>query len=244
MKKTVEVKKSPFYFYKYHEATSGLVELFSTENSVVCTKTDYFHYDSCNETDQGWGCAYRVLQSILSNLYYKQKKETKNTGHIIPSIYEIQLQLEKIKLFKKKDVGSNKWIEPPEIALYLQSLSINCDEAVFYNPLNKQELKKESTKIYHNFEELITKFYSHFEKNKTPIIFDDSIYAYSLVGIRRNKDEFQVLRFDPHNFDHENFESYKKSVESKQRSIGGVKWIKIEQCFSSSRWMLAFPQIQ
>jgi hypothetical protein len=231
--------KSPFFMDEVNEPISGLVEFFKTKNSLTSSSTDYFHYNCFHETDIGWGCAYRVLQSILSCINRKKDEFYKYSS--IPSLYQIQLNLVKFQLFQDKDIGSNKWLEPPDIAKYLQKChGIKSDEGVFYNPLNKQNLIPETTKLYFDFKTLEEKIEKHFHDYSTPIMFDDTIYAYSLVGIRKNENnETQVLRFDPHNTIYEPFENYQKKLG---KSRGGVKWMRIEHAFSSSRYMLAFPE--
>jgi hypothetical protein len=231
--------ESPFYSTGRNDPISGLVELYTKKDSKTSSATDYFHYDCFHETDIGWGCAYRVLQSILSCI---NRKIDKNYNHSsVPSLYQIQLNLVKIQLFQDKDIGSNKWLEPPDIAQYLEKChGIKSDEGVFYNPLNKPNNKPETTILYQDFKVLEEKIENHFSTYSTPIMYDDSIYAYSLVGIRKNeKNESEVLRFDPHNTIYEPFENYQKKLVNPR---GGVKWMRIEQAFSSSRYMLAFPE--
>lgn len=83
-----------------------LTTLFATscpnaENVHVATETLFFHYDCCGELDFGWGCAYRCLQMILSNLAirgYSNKilKFGKDVVLGMPSIYEIQEALAQV----------------------------------------------------------------------------------------------------------------------------------------------------
>jgi len=76
--------------------------------------------------------------------------------------------------------------------------------------------------------------WNHFLTHKTPIIIDDSIKAYSVVGVRNNNGINEYLRFDPHTTEIEN----DKIITSK-----GVEWMTYEALlrFTSRKWMFCIP---
>jgi len=128
---------------------AGLPELFSkckATKVAVVTDTLYYHYNCCNEYDITWGCAYRCLQTLLSNLSLSGFKDAilKNVNlelddyqqieQVIPSIYEIQVNLARVGNIEQKHVGSTLWIEPPNAAIYLRKcckIPFQCDVLSF-----------------------------------------------------------------------------------------------------------------
>jgi len=87
---------------------------------LFATETDFWYYNCMDEMDRGWGCTYRVMQMVFSNLQ-KQRflKDSK-----MPSLREIQQRLATLPGYSPRIVGSRKWLEPPDANNYFKSLSI------------------------------------------------------------------------------------------------------------------------
>ena len=53
----------------------------------------YYHYMQDSSDDNGWGCAYRSMQTLLSHLLlnssYSGVSELKNSGETVPTHVEI-----------------------------------------------------------------------------------------------------------------------------------------------------------
>lgn len=67
---------------------------------------EYYHYRDQNFQDNGWGCAYRSLQTLYSWLRIQGYTKT-NLG--VPTIPEIQASLDKLDRSRKL-VGTQAWI--------------------------------------------------------------------------------------------------------------------------------------
>ena len=84
----------------------NLVEFFEKQTSTTrfisyfSIPTTYYYYCCGDLRDTGWGCAYRCCQMMISSI--------KNSN--VPSILELQRTLVKLKLFKKCDMYSQKWM--------------------------------------------------------------------------------------------------------------------------------------
>lgn len=251
------------YWENMYVAPSNLVQLFHTKDSICCSKIDYIHYNTMGEYDEGWGCAYRCVQMILSALAYRgysqdvlldfeeknKKDDTKEILTHLPSIFEIQIALAERGNIEKKDIGTHLWIEPPNCAFYLKNCckkEFKSEEWVFYNPnykFTEQEAKKETVYICKSFEELSKKLLDHFKTQKLPVMYDDSIQAFTLEGIRE-RDQTEVLRFDPHECDDLTFEYYEKNIVKGDKETSGVSWMNITKAFKSKRYMMTFPILE
>jgi len=155
------------------------------------------------------------LQNVLSNFKYR------GIENKVPSIIEIQTRLSAIDNMPRSGfIGTNKWIEPPNCNMYLTSLGYASEYITCIPDNNRVDIEK--------------KLWNHFLTHKTPIIIDDSIKAYSVVGVRNNNGINEYLRFDPHTTEIEN----DKIITSK-----GVEWMTYEALlrFTSRKWMFCIP---
>merc|ERR1712178_447693 len=66
----------------------------------------YYYYGCDSFQDQGWGCGYRTLQTIISHFLPEQ----------VPSILKIQEKLVEIGDKPKNFIGSWEWIGSVEIS--------------------------------------------------------------------------------------------------------------------------------
>lgn len=142
----------------------------------------YYHYLQDNFNDDGWGCAYRSLQTIES-WYILQNFTTKP----VQTHREIQLLLYSLGQRTKAFIGSKEWIGSIEIQTVLQQyLGI-------------------SSKILHlsrgtEFINHVKQIADHFTIQGTPIMIGGGKLAYTLLGIDWNPDKQKVmlLILDPH----------------------------------------------
>lgn len=210
---------------------SGLIELFSSSKSHTATPTDYYHYNCCGGEDYGWGCAYRCGQMIVDNLI-KRSAIPGNTR--IPTLLDIQLVLAKLGIFKESDVGSTKWIEPPEVKAFIQ-------EQFGLDGLTYKFSPKDNSRISEVLQEILV----HFQTIKTPIMIDDTLKAYILVGIREVQEttcelsKYELLLFDPHIAD----EDFKPELPNGNR---GVRWRIASTIFNTNtdKWLILFPKLE
>eukprot|EP01132_Coremiostelium_polycephalum_P003161 gene3161-3959_t len=143
---------------------------------------DYYHYMQDNIDDNGWGCAYRSMQTLCSWLKYQGY-----TNKQIPTHLDIQKILVDIQDKEPSFLKSKKWIGAFEITLCLDNLygleckilNVNSGADVIYK---SRELAR------------------HFEVNGSPIMIGGGVLAYTLLGVDFNEStgDARYLILDPH----------------------------------------------
>ena len=161
-----------------------------------------YHYGDNGINDNGWGCSYRNIQTIIS-CYKKYYNPSTNT----PNISEILL-------FFKKNRKSSKsrelWIEPYDIARYLNFFDnklIGNHYVYVTNDTDFSKILKTDVAFYLNDNLIIndfSKLYSiikqHFKNTKLPVVIDDGVFSYCFTMDNNNKDNNKdtILLIDPH----------------------------------------------
>eukprot|EP01095_Lingulamoeba_sp_RSL-Kostka_P018177 TRINITY_DN985_c1_g3_i1.p1 TRINITY_DN985_c1_g3~~TRINITY_DN985_c1_g3_i1.p1 ORF type:complete len:398 (+),score=136.89 TRINITY_DN985_c1_g3_i1:42-1196(+) len=235
------VKNKFLSLVKDHEILpiSNMIELAETKleednkkekiwDFKLSSSTDYYHYECLCEPDTGWGCTYRCLQMLMSNLRLKGstvKKGEDEVFEVEPSVYEIQTVLSKAETenyFNETDVGGGKWIGPGEMSGYFKYF--NYDSFYITDELTMEF--KEQVQTVEN--DLFLRLSEHFTNARTPITVTNGKKTYSIAGVRKklkpNSDEIigiDVLLLDPHfseNLNYSHFEnrdnsSFIESVE-------------------------------
>ena len=76
-------------FVSLSKGEDGLFEIKQQSQSV---ETEFYHYNCCGELDNGWGCAYRSLQTLISCLHIKNEtKDTTTEDSIVQKIEKIKV---------------------------------------------------------------------------------------------------------------------------------------------------------
>ncbi|BET03059.1 thiolester hydrolase activity [Nesidiocoris tenuis] len=143
---------------------------------------NYFHYLQDGENDDGWGCAYRSLQTIFSWFSWQGY-----TSLQVPSIREIQEILVKIKDKPESFIGSKQWIGSQELCYVLdEKANVMC--RIVHVPSGKGMLEERFTLA------------SHFEEQGTPVMVGGGQYAYTILGIAcgDSPNDTRFLILDPH----------------------------------------------
>ena len=162
----------------------GILHATNLPKYIIKPDYLYFHYNQDNFIDEGWGCAYRSLQTIIS--WYKMNTDIPVE---IPSIHRIQEILVEIG-DKKKDefLGSKNWIGSFEVSFVIRKL-----------------LDKDCTMLHFQSGAEIVSYLPtlkrHFSNHGTPIMIGGGVLAYTLLGIAEDEDEpskSQFLILDPH----------------------------------------------
>lgn len=86
---------------------------------------EYYHYGDQGFTDNGWGCAYRALQTLISWLNIQGHTEPMSDMMSIRAIQEKLDQFDRSRKLK----GSSTWIGATEISWIVPTLTIpqvNC----------------------------------------------------------------------------------------------------------------------
>ena len=154
-----------------------------------------YHYGDNGINDNGWGCSYRNIQTIISSY-----KKYYNPSVIIPTLREI------LRFFKKNIQSSKSrelWIEPYDIAKYLNFFNNKLigDQYVYVtNDTDFSKILKTDVAFYLNDNLIIndfSKLYSiikqHFKNTKLPVVIDDGVFSYCFTA-------FSISTVDNHSF--------------------------------------------
>ncbi|KAF6202741.1 hypothetical protein GE061_003143 [Apolygus lucorum] len=164
-----------------HEAVKP-PKLRDVQISTVRGFHGYFHYMQDGEKDDGWGCAYRSLQTIFSWFRWQGYVSSQ-----VPSIKEIQEILVRIKDKPDSFVGSKQWIGSQELCYVLdETANVMC--RIIHVPSGKGMLDERYA------------IAAHFEEQGTPIMVGGGQYAYTILGIAcgETPNETRFLILDPH----------------------------------------------
>lgn len=87
------------------------------EMCIVRGKYSYYHYMQQNFDDNGWGCAYRSLQTLFSWFRWQGYTERE-----VPTHRQIQECLVDIQDKPPNFIGSRQWIGSTEVSFCLETM--------------------------------------------------------------------------------------------------------------------------
>lgn len=142
----------------------------------------YHHYMQDHMDDNGWGCAYRSLQTICS--WFQQQ------GYIerpVPTHKEIQQALVDVGDKQKSFVGSRQWIGSIEVQVVLNQLLGVTSKIMFVS--QGSELGSKGRELA-----------NHFLTEGTPIMIGGGVLAHTILGVAWSETTGQIryLILDPH----------------------------------------------
>ncbi|KAK1319459.1 putative Ufm1-specific protease [Acorus calamus] len=184
--------------------TGGLV-------SLVDGSYEYYHYLQDGFDDNGWGCAYRSLQTIIS--WFRLQHYTSIE---VPSHREIQQALVDIGDKEAPFVGSREWIGAIELSFVLDKLvGVTCK---ILNVRSGADLPEKCRELA-----------LHFDTQGTPIMIGGGVLAYTLLGVDYNETsgDCAFLILDPHYTGTDDLKKivnggwcgWKKAVDSKGKNF-------------------------
>ncbi|KAJ8922664.1 hypothetical protein NQ315_007696 [Exocentrus adspersus] len=150
--------------------------------ALVKGKYEYYHYCQNKMDDNGWGCAYRSLQTLAS--WYKLQ------GYVdreVPSYKEIQKCLVDIGDKPASFIDSRQWIGSTEVNFVLNTLlGITCK--ILYVSSGEDMAMKGP--------ELV----NHFLNQGSPIMIGGGVLAHTILGVDYNQQtgDIRFLILDPH----------------------------------------------
>ncbi|KAL6854361.1 hypothetical protein ACP4OV_019264 [Aristida adscensionis] len=179
--------------------------------SLIDGSYEYYHYLHGGIDDNGWGCAYRSLQTIIS--WYRLQQYSSID---VPSHREIQQVLVDIGDKDPAFIGSREWIGAIELSFVLDKLlGVSCK---VINVRSGDELPEKCRELA-----------MHFETQGTPVMIGGGVLAYTLLGVDYNEasGDCAFLILDPHYTGGDDLKKivnggwcgWKKSVDSKGRSF-------------------------
>ncbi|GAB5353867.1 hypothetical protein AAMO2058_000071000 [Amorphochlora amoebiformis] len=210
---------------------SGLVDLFDKAAEIkhrlsehwVATETDFWYYNCKDEIDRGWGCTYRVIQTIFDNL---KRQKRLHLDVPMPTLRNIQETLANLPGYDNTIVGSKRWLEPPDTNRFFRTYSIDGYDSTY------------ETKTFQQKSVVISILTHHFQTLQTPIMTDDKMKTMAVMGIGKDKEgNYYVLIFDPHIY-------VRVSPKYEDFRIGKhpkVGWKPFDEHFKKKKWMIYFP---
>lgn len=131
-----------------------------------------FFYGLCDsyEGHLNWACAWRDIQTILS--CYKIFSPLKNLCDAYRNTNE-----------------RTEWAEPGYGFKILHDHQIKSKLYRYNNPKPSNKTLTHWCRPLKGFPALVSVLMKHFEKYKTPVMIDDVVYAYNIVGIKKIKKE-------------------------------------------------------
>ncbi len=145
----------------------------------------FYHYCMDEMKDNGWGCAYRSLQTVIS--FVKQSYlSSRNVLHI-PSHKEMQQTLVYLKDKPNQFIDSKEWIGMVECSLLLDHYCGLASKIINFS--SKDHLPT-----------LAKQFCSHFDEHGSPIMIGGGVLALTCLGIDfdASNNEVSFLILDPH----------------------------------------------
>ncbi|XP_031195559.1 ufm1-specific protease 2 isoform X2 [Mastomys coucha] len=155
------------------------------EGSMICVVQGtyaYHHYMQDRIDDNGWGCAYRSLQTICS--WFRHQGYTERS---IPSHREIQQALVDAGDKPAAFVGSRQWIGSIEVQLVLNQLIGVTSKILFVS--QGSEMASQGRELA-----------NHFQNVGTPVMIGGGVLAHTILGVAWNETTGQIkfLILDPH----------------------------------------------
>lgn len=152
------------------------------KQSLVQGKYTYHHYMQDKFNDDGWGCAYRSLQTLCSWFRLQGYSENK-----VPSHEDIQKYLVKVGDKPKNFINSRQWIGSTEVSMCLNGF-MNVDSRIMHVSSGAELASKGSELAF------------HFESQGTPIMIGGGVLAHTILGVdfNSNTGELKFLILDPH----------------------------------------------
>ncbi|GBN06095.1 Ufm1-specific protease 2 [Araneus ventricosus] len=175
--------RSQIAFAELRSATSSVgSRLLGGKCAIVFGKYSYHHYMQDHVNDNGWGCAYRSFQTIVSWFKYQGY-----TDRSVPTHSEIQEALVEIGDKPQAFVGSKKWIGSQEVSFCLDHLIQVQSKIMFVS--SGAELANKGSELYY-----------HFRDQGTPVMIGGGVLAHTIIGVDFNEDtgDIKFLILDPH----------------------------------------------
>ncbi|KAJ0050994.1 hypothetical protein NL108_012156, partial [Boleophthalmus pectinirostris] len=142
----------------------------------------YHHYMQDRMDDNGWGCAYRSLQTICS--WFQQQGYVDRS---VPSHKEIQQALVNVGDKQASFVGSRQWIGSIEVQVVLNELMGVTSKIMFVS--QGSELASKGRELA-----------NHFTTEGTPVMIGGGVLAHTILGVAWSETtgEIRYLILDPH----------------------------------------------
>ncbi|KAI4463937.1 peptidase family c78 [Holotrichia oblita] len=179
----------------------------------------YYHYNQDKMDDNGWGCAYRSLQTLASWFHLQGY-----TDKSVPTFKDIQKCLVDIGDKPSNFIGSRQWIGSTEVNFVLESL-LNITCKILYCSSGEEVAARGP--------ELL----NHFQMHGSPIMIGGGVLAHTILGVDYNRQtgSIKFLILDPHYVGNENLHV----IQNK----GWVGWKGSEFWDKTAYYNMCLPQV-
>uniref|UniRef100_A0A1I8PTS7 UFSP1/2/DUB catalytic domain-containing protein n=1 Tax=Stomoxys calcitrans TaxID=35570 RepID=A0A1I8PTS7_STOCA len=195
----------------------------SYETQLTRGDFTYYHYGCDGFHDNGWGCAYRTLQSMASWILHKRQWHSQLN---IPSLLEIQQTLVRIEDKPPRFVGSRDWIGALEVFYTVDTLyDVPCK---ILHVTKNDDLSKH-----------VAELLKYFRDYGGLVMMGGDMDAASkgIAGIHSNGKESYLLVVDPH------YSGGPVSIED-LISKGYIRWQNTKEFVDSSFYNLCLPYLK
>jgi len=200
--------------HRYVKQPPVLQQQSSSSSIIKCVTVKgtytYYHYLQDKVQDEGWGCAYRSCQTLLS--YLKHNHLSLVQFHV-PTFAEMQEILVTIGDKPLNFLNSKQWIGALENSYIIDQLcQISCK---ILNVSNRRDL------LDNHLRTLVR----HFEEHGTPVMIGGGVLAYTLLGILYDEyhvDNVRFLILDPH---YKGSDSFYYDYSSNEQRLTLPEWI-------------------
>lgn len=169
--------------------------------------------------DNGWGCAYRSLQTLASWFIMQGY-----TDKPVPTFAEIQKCLVDIGDKPSSFIDSRQWIGSTEVNFVLNTL-LNVECKILYVSSGEEMSTKGPELLY------------HFEYHGSPIMIGGGVLAHTILGVDYNQEtgSLKFLILDPHYIGSEDLQIIIKK--------GWCGWKGVEFWDKKSYYNMCLPQV-
>ena len=201
-----------------HSMAPGLPRSHVPHGTTHCVRGayEYYHYMQDRFDDNGWGCAYRSLQTLCSWFSLQHY-----TSLAPPTHREIQRVLVDIGDKPKEFLGSAEWIGAVELAYVLdERYGVSCKILTVPSGYDLPSRARELAR--------------HFDETGTPVMMGGGKLAYTLLGVQWDEKtgECAFLILDPH---------YTGGEDLKAIVPRWCGWKKCEDVFARDFYNLLMP---
>ncbi len=171
-------EKPPLRLVNVHEHVAEQHGLKEAKVSLVRGYYEYCHYMQDRFNDDGWGCAYRSLQTLCSWMRLQGLN-----ARPVPSHGEIQAALAELG----EAVGPKQWIGAVELAMVLHHWYAMDSRII--NVASGPEIAAKTDELHR-----------HFATEGSPIMIGGGVLAWTLLGVATaaGRGETKYLILDPH----------------------------------------------
>lgn len=198
---------------------------------IACAKNVNFFYGHCDEIDDiGDGCAWRCIQGCASAFGF---------NHTFVSLHEA---------YGEEPHNLKEWAEPGYGKSYFDDMGEKSKLYLYNRTEGTRKTRTDKCLHLNSFQEFVTLLYDHFPVQEAPIMIDDQLYAWNILGIKTTKTGKVILWIaDPHKPSKEAglyylvLNAYGSKIESSRADEEGEKIQSAARIDPAHGWMILAP---